>query len=333
MNEPKYIVVIGASAGGFKLVSELVSKLSAGIDAAVFVVMHLSKNSDAEVIRSYLQRNISLECSVAQDGQTIKSGVVYIAVPDKHLMVNVGTVAVLQGPYENRWRPAIDVLFRTAAAAYNSRVIGVVLSGLLDDGTSGMYAIKRCGGVCIVQEPGEAIFPDMPKNVLNNVDVDYRGSVSDIAYIIQDLVSKPVPPPVDIPEEIRVEAEITKRMSSNISDLDKIGEQTHLTCPDCGGNLWKLKEGESNRYRCFTGHSFDEKVLSEKQQENLEESLWVSVRMLEERRNLLRLSAGYNENQQQANGMEERAQELEKHIKQLKSLLISVNNSETKKLA
>jgi two-component system chemotaxis response regulator CheB len=201
---------------------------------------------------------------------------------------------------------------------------------MLDDGTSGMSAVKRSGGVCIVQEPVEAAYPDMPINVINTVDVDYRVSVADIGYIIDDIFSKQTPAEVPIPEDVKLEAQITERMVSSISELEKLGTHSNFTCPDCGGNLWLMQNDELPRYRCHTGHVYTEKVLIEKQTEELEESLWVSIRMLEERKNLL-LTLAYREAQTGNNtnntANTDRAEEISVHIERLKALLMSVNKN------
>jgi len=236
---------------------------------------------------------------------------------------------IMQGLHENRWRPSIDVLFRSAAAAYDSHTIGIILSGLLDDGTSGMSAIKRSGGICIVQEPHDAEFNDMPNNVLNNVDVDHSIPVSEMGYVLDDIFSKPF---LDkelqqVPDDVKIESEITERMNVNMNELDKIGVRSNYSCPDCGEALWEMKNDAVPRYRCYTGHAFTGNVLLEKQAEGLEESICISIRMLEERRNLLKRMAKKQSGSSVIDGdidMNERADELRKHIERMKSLLVSI---------
>lgn len=324
MNEPSHIVVVGASAGGFKAISALLTAIDGLPDMAVFVVLHVAKNSSGSVLTNLLQKNTSLTCKRAEDGLAIEAGNVYIAIPDCHLIVKQGYMSLIKGPPENRWRPSIDVLFRSAAVAYNSRVTGIVLSGLLDDGTSGMVAIKRCGGICIVQEPEEAEFEDMPTNVLQRVDVDYQVPVADIGYILNDLFSQPEKLPVKVPDDLLIEANITENMVSNIEDLEKIGTRSNYTCPECGGSLWSVDKDAVKRYRCFTGHVFTEGLLLEEQSEQVEESLWASIRMMEERRNLL-LTTAYNyetiQNTPMAEQKRDEAVTMAKHIGQLKALI------------
>jgi two-component system chemotaxis response regulator CheB len=329
--EVKNIVVIGASAGGIKAVNQLVTNLPEGLPVALFVVIHMSKQSQANVIAEQLQKLTSYTCKVAEDGGIIKAGYIYLAPADAHLLLKPGIILLVHGPHENRWRPSINVLFRSAAVAYGSAVTGVILSGLLDDGTSGMLAIKRCGGICIVQEPSEAEYMDMPVNVINNVPVDHRVLTQDMGYIIADVLSKPASN-LPIPEDIKIESEITERMASNITEMEKIGTHSNFTCPDCGGNLWKIKNESQGRYRCHTGHVYTDDVLLEKQNEQMEESLWISIRMLEERRNLL-LNMIWRQdataNTTLVSNYQTRADELAVHVERLKALLVSLNKKES----
>ncbi len=291
----KRIIVIGASAGGFQVIIDLLGKLEKDLDAAVLIVLHLSKNSNPAALIKGLQKNTSLACEIATHESEIRKGHVYLAPPDKHLFIKAGKMLLLQGPPENRFRPSIDVLFRSAAVAFNSRVAGVVLSGLLDDGTSGMEAIKKCGGITIVQEPAEAEFNDMPANVLNRVDVDFQVPAADIPYVLHDICAKQVPPAVHPPAEVRTEVEMTERMNSSVSAMKQIGKHSDYICPDCGGGLWEISGEKNHRYRCHTGHVFNEQVLIDKQSEVLEESLWVVIPLMEEQTQLLDSAAEHDE--------------------------------------
>jgi two-component system chemotaxis response regulator CheB len=331
MPELKYIIVIGASAGGFHAVSKLASMLPPDLNAAVLVVLHVSRNSSVTIIREHIQKQTGLVCKIAKNEDTISAGHIYIAPADHHLLVAKGNkIIVNKGVHENRWRPSIDVLFRSAANAYNSRVIGIVLSGLLDDGTSGMYAIKQSGGTCIVQEPAEAEFPDMPNSVLRSVDVDYRIPLTDMAYVLDDIMSKAPKEAVAVPEQVKVEAEIGERMSSSMQDVSKLGELTPFVCPDCGGSLWHLKEGRLDRYRCYTGHVYTENILLDKQIEKFEDAIWVAIRMLEERNNLLMAAASHDHSKTDKVDKEDRIAKLKMHINRLKELLMLVHQSEHK---
>lgn len=188
--ELKNIITIGASAGGIAAVSRLVATFQQDMNAAVFIVIHVSVHSEAGVILHNIQKNTSWQCTVPADQEVIKSGTIYLAPSDHHMMVEKGTISINRGAFENHMRPSVDVLFRSAAAAYNSRVTGIILTGLLDDGALGMYAIKRCGGLCMVQDPEEAEYPDMPVNVLKMIEVDYKVAINEMGYILSDLFSR-----------------------------------------------------------------------------------------------------------------------------------------------
>lgn len=324
----KKLIVIGASAGGFNALIQLVQNLPAEMPIAVCVVIHLAKTSSADVLVKHLQKYTSYNCLVPEDNEELREGYLYLAPADYHMIVKADRIKLLKGAHENRWRPSIDVLFRSAASSYDSKLIGIILSGMMDDGTSGMSAIKRSGGICIVQEPAEAEFNDMPVNVLNNVTVDYRVSVSDIGYILDDVISKPEVHQ-DIPADVKIEAEITERMISTISEMKSIGEHSNYTCPDCGGSLWELKDKAAPRYRCHTGHTYTENLLQNIQNEKIEESIWVAIRMMEERRNLL-LNIQNNESVSDSlkTNYEEKAENLSTHISTLKKILLSSDDKE-----
>ena len=187
----KDIIVIGASAGGYNAITKLVSKLPGDRQVAIFVVMHMAKTSSPSIFKEHLEKNTQYKCHIPADKEEIQSGCIYIAQPDLHMLIKPGRIHLVRGEKENHWRPSIDVLFRSAAASYGSCVTGIILSGMMDDGTSGMSAIKKSGGICIVQEPSEAEFSDMPLNVLNHVEVDHRVPIDDMGYILDDILSKP----------------------------------------------------------------------------------------------------------------------------------------------
>ncbi|GEP52591.1 hypothetical protein FNO01nite_32630 [Flavobacterium noncentrifugens] len=254
----------------------------------------------------------------------IEAGHLYLAPVDHHLMVENEHMIITQGTQENRYRPSIDVLFRSAAAAFGNRVIAIILTGMLEDGTSGMSAVKRCGGVTIVQDPDDAQFPSMPISVMNNMQVDYRSYLENIPLIIHEVLSQPLPPSVAIPKEIETEVNITKRMMSDIDALKTIADHSDFVCPDCGGGLWQIRGEQPNRYRCHTGHVYTEKLLHDLQDERIEESVWVSIRMLEEKANLLKVMASRNTDAENGSAKPQyprRIEEVEGHINRLKKLL------------
>jgi two-component system chemotaxis response regulator CheB len=191
MDQLMSVIVVGASTGGVQAIGELLEKTPPTIKAAIFIVLHVSGQPTVPALAQYLQKKTSLKCSIAQDKEPIKEGHVYIAAPNFHTLVtSQGLIRVIKGSHENRWRPSIDVLFRSAASAYTSRVTGIILTGMLDDGVSGMWAIKQCGGTCIMQEPDEIQFWDMPVHVPDQVEVDYRVPIADIGCILDNMSSK-----------------------------------------------------------------------------------------------------------------------------------------------
>jgi two-component system chemotaxis response regulator CheB len=310
------IIVIGASAGGITAISQLVTSFPKDFNAAIFITLHLSKESRPDFIVNRLKRISTLNCVVPTDGTKIKAGTVYMAPANKHMLVDKEQVLIGNGARENHWRPSIDVLFRSAAASYGACVTGIILTGMLDDGTSGMEAIKKVGGITIVQKPTEAEFSDMIKNVMQQIEVDHVLNIEDMAQVLLKTYASKKCEVGKVPRQVRLEANITKRMSSSYSELKQLGEHTPFTCPDCGGLLLKITDENTERYRCYTGHSFSAEKLDEVQHEELENSIWVAIRIMEERRNLLNSMNGY---QQEARL--ERSGILETHIKRLKKML------------
>jgi two-component system chemotaxis response regulator CheB len=267
---------------------------------------------------------------VAEHNEDIKPRHLYLAVPDKHLLIKRGKVLLGSGPVENRWRPSIDTLFRSAAVAYDGRTIGVILTGMLDDGTAGMQVIKECGGTCIVQDPSEAEYPDMPQSVMRNVKVDYCTTLQRIAIILQEKTRNGVYENGVIPPRIAKEAQIAERVALGIEQVDQLGgERSPYSCPECGGATWELKDGGVVHYRCHTGHVFSENELLESKRKELENTFWVVLRILEERRSLLlkmseeEASKGWTRS---AASKQERAGELETHIGRVKEMLFDATD-------
>lgn len=320
---PKFIVVIGTSSGGIHALQELVMQLTPEMDAAFFIVLHLSRKGVGEFLFHRLQQHSKLPCKGGEDQQIIERGVIYVAPPDNHMVLNDGKIIIGKGAPENGWRPSINNLFRSAAAAYGSRVIGIILTGLLDDGTSGMSSIKRCGGTSIVQDPNEADYPDMPLSVLNNIEVDYTGSLSKMGEIIKEVIDNKEISETKIPEDVIVEAQIDQRVSTRIDDLSKF-DKLDINCPNCGGGLYITQKEHPPHYRCHVGHSFTDRELLIRMSEVMENTFWISLRMMEERRTLLLTLSqkdadrGYSLT---ANRHRERAKEMEVHINNLKQIL------------
>ncbi|SHJ27343.1 two-component system, chemotaxis family, response regulator CheB [Hymenobacter daecheongensis DSM 21074] len=322
MNGHPHIIVIGTSAGGMPALCQLVEQLRGTLPAAVLVVQHLSPDSSGELLVQRLARHAALPCHLAENDMPIEPGHLYLAPPDRHLLVRAGKLLITKGPRENHYRPAADTLFRSVAAAYGSRAIGVVLTGMLHDGTAGLEFIKRCGGLALVQDPEDAQFPSMPESALRNVAIDDVVPLARLGARLEELVFQSVREPIPVPADIQLEAAIAERVVGTVEEAAVLGDQVPLSCPDCGGSLWQMKHGQVLRYRCHTGHAFTADSLLKESQEGLEESLWVAMRMLEERKTLLTNMAARGDtalNRQ----YEERVAEIKKHINRLREFMLN----------
>ncbi|HEX8135353.1 MAG TPA: chemotaxis protein CheB [Actinomycetes bacterium] len=276
------IVVVGASAGGVEALTSLVGSLPADLPASVFVVLHVPATGGS-ALPDILTRHGPLPASHAKDGEPIEQRRVYVAPPDYHLLLRAGHVHLARGPRENGHRPAVDPLFRSAAREYATRVVGVVLSGALDDGTAGLLAIKSRGGVAIVQHPEEALYPGMPNNALEHVEVDHVLPAAGIAETLAGLTSEPVPEPArPASDDMTAEVEL-ERFSMEAIEGGHPGRPSGFSCPDCNGVLWEIQDGGLVRFRCRVGHAWSPQSLLTQQSEALEAALWVALRSLEER--------------------------------------------------
>lgn len=320
---PKFVVVIGTSAGGIRALEELMVQLTPEMDAAFFIVLHLSRKGVGDILFHRLRQRSPLPLKVGEDKAPIERGIIYIAPPDEHMLLTKEHLVIGKGAQENRWRPSINNLFRSAAASYNSRVIGIILTGLLDDGTAGMSAIKRCGGISIVQDPNEADHPDMPLSVLESVEVDYSESLSKMGILLSEIINTTEPREVEVPKDIMLETQLDQRVSTRIENLSRF-EKSNINCPDCGGGLYITQKEHPVHFRCHVGHSFTERELLIRLSEVMESTFWASLRMMEERKTLLMklhqndLNKGYTKSAQRHL---ERAQEMEVHIENLKQIL------------
>ena len=281
----KDIVVIGASAGGVIALAELFKTIPKDFEGYIFVVLHLSPFSPS-VLPQILNRVGWLKAEHATDGERMKKNTVYIAPPDFHLLIEKDKIVVKKGPKENRFRPSIDALFRSAAYNYGSRVVGVVLSGLLDDGTSGLWTIKRMGGTGVIQNPEDAEFPSMPLNVMEYVEVDYKKNISEIGCLLSNLTKEDAPESPTLTDEelhlMKIEVNIASQDNAFEMGIFKKGALTPLTCPECNGSLVKFTEGKIVRFRCHTGHAFTDSALLAGVTKAVEENLWKTVKGLEE---------------------------------------------------
>ncbi len=317
------IVVIGTSAGGLKVLDEIISQLPTDLPASIFIVQHMSAENTGAALLHKLGRHKSFRCKLAEDGETFKPGRIYIGPPDAHLLVKETTLLVTKGARENRYRPAIDPLFRSAAVTHGPAVIGVILSGMLNDGTSGLIAIKHCGGVTVVQDPRGADYPGMPESALQNIKVDYCVAASEMGELLEKLTHERHGKKKTIPNDVRTEAEIAERVLSDVQQVNGLGSQVPYNCPNCGGVLWEVDNPDLQRYRCHTGHAFTAAALLDSQSEKIEETLWVSLRMFEERKNLLNSMAHKQSGTGQKAAYAQRAAESQVHIERIRAMLLA----------
>lgn len=285
------IFVIGTSAGGLKALTRIVSRLPANLDAALFIVQHVPADYPS-LLPQILSDTGSLKTELASDGSAVSGGTVYVAPADHHMLLEPGVVRVVRGPRENNFRPSIDALFRSAARAYRERVVGVVLSGLLDDGTVGLQAIKKHGGITVVQDPKEAEFPGMPDSALRYVEVDYLLNLEQIADLLARAPALPAMPPRNGPRpRKRVGTAADENVELRMDQLDRTGTRTQFTCPTCHGTLWQIGDQEPWRFVCHVGHAFVDTVLLSEQTQSLENALWSALRLMEEKIALIRRMA------------------------------------------
>jgi two-component system chemotaxis response regulator CheB len=281
------IIVVGASAGGVDALQQLVRGLPADLPAALFVVLHVPPHGPS-VLPRILSRAGALPAIHPRDGELIRPGTIYVAPPDYHLLVKPDHVRLTRGPRENGHRPAADPLFRTAAVSYGPRVVGVVLSGVLDDGTAGLAVIKQAGGVAVVQDPADALYAGMPQSALENVAVDYSLPVADLPALLARLAAEPAVSERGkglTPSEI-TEADMAQPENDAVPSGQHPGTPSVFGCPECGGTLWELHDNQLLRFRCRVGHAWSADTLLAEQSDNLEAALWSALRALEEQASL-----------------------------------------------
>ena len=285
------IVVIGASAGGIAAIRTIVADLPATFPVPICVVVHMSPDSPG-ILDQILDRAGELPATAARNGERIRSGHIYVAPPDSHLVLEPGVLRLTKGPKENRFRPAIDPLFRSAAQVYGPAATGVVLTGHLDDGTAGLWAIRQLGGISIVQDPADALFPSMPRSAIAHMAPDYVVPLSHVAPLLIALNERPVEERVmGAPDHVDIEVKIAKEENALDAGLGQIGSPSSFACPECHGVLLELKDGGGARFRCHTGHAYSAESLLAAILEGIEASLWTSARSLEEGVLLLRRMA------------------------------------------
>jgi two-component system chemotaxis response regulator CheB len=312
------IIVLGASAGGIEALTRVLHDAD-GADAAFVVVVHMA--ADARTVLPHIvTRSTGLPSRLAQDGEELEPGVVLIAPPGRHTLVCRGTVAVVNAPRENRARPAIDPLFRSAAAAYGPRVLAVALSGVLDDGTAGASAVRRNGGLVIVQSPDDALFADIPRNIIEHVGADHVLASAEIGNLLRTLTEEEV-------EDSMAADDVTDPALADqrtLLEQAQRGRITHFTCPECSGTLWEVDEHGVFRYRCRVGHVYSPEALRAAQADGVETALWVAMRALEEQAALTRRTAERSRSlntPKSAALLEQRAEEIDARIHVLREVI------------
>lgn len=304
-------IVVGGSYGSLQPLLQILSSLPPTLHAAVFVVQHRAPS--ARDVASMLQSKCALPVRLASDGLPVEDGVVYLGPADQHLLLQDGVMRVVRGPRENLARPSIDVLFRSAAVEFGPRTIGVILSGGMDDGVSGLSAILRCGGMAIVQTPTDALDDELPRAALV-VAPRTALPVAEIAHSVVRLSNEFAPPPSPIPSDLVLEARAAALTMIDPAQLQRVSEPAHLTCPECDGPLSCIHGAQLDEYRCDVGHAFSTETLSTAQSASLERALWVAFRTLLERARLLEQMA---KNAEQS-GMPSSASSYRKRMTELK---------------
>ena len=279
------VIVVGASAGGIEALTALLPALPVGLDAAVLIVLHMPSGG-GQALQRILGRSSALPVVLAADGDPLTSGGVYLAVGDHHLLLGPGVMRVRRGPRENGHRPAVDPLFRSAAAFYGPRVIGVVLSGSLSDGAAGLSSIRRRGGLAVVQDPEDALYDGMPTSAIDQAGADFVSPAVEMGALLARLVGERTGPVDPVPNRL-LSSEVEPTDDGETVDRHP-GRPSPWPCPDCNGVLWEVEDGPVLRFRCRVGHAWSAESLLAQQAEGVEGAIWMALRALEDRAALTR---------------------------------------------
>jgi two-component system chemotaxis response regulator CheB len=318
------IIAVGASAGGIRAIRSLVKHLPPDLPAAVLAVVHVSPEAEEGVLRRSLESAGGLPVAFAREGDKVEHGRLYIAPPDRHLLVDGERLLVRRGPIENGSRPAIDPLFRSVACSFRGRAIGVVLTGYLDDGVSGLIAIKRCGGLAVVQDPEDAEYPEMPRNGVDRAKPHHVVPLDQMAALLRELTGTPAGSMARPPRDLELEVRIAAEHEIGIGLTEQLGEPSPFACPECHGSLREVRDHDRVRYRCHTGHAYSLDSLGLSQGQELERALSSALRALEERAHLLqRMSRDSNggDRNRIARQFERRAREYEAQAAFIRNIL------------
>ena len=322
------VVLLGASAGGVEALSAVVSRLPSDLRAAVLVVLHVPAWGTS-VLPNILDRCGPMPALHALDGEPLVNGRIYVAPPDRHLVTQDGVARVIRTPKENGVRPSVDTLFRSAARSHGANVIGVVLSGTLDDGTAGLIAVKERGGVTMAQDPADAAFPSMPESAVRFVKPDHVAPAKKLAELITERVAAAVERDRSAPGAEGGAVDFIEE-GDTASAAEQEGLASELTCPECGGTLWERSDGELLRFRCRVGHAYSPESLFSHQLESLEGALWAAVVALQERGDLAsRLARRMSERGQRgrADRYEAQADDARRRAEQVRSAIIQLSRS------
>jgi two-component system, chemotaxis family, protein-glutamate methylesterase/glutaminase len=323
-----HAVVIGASSGGVSALLDVAAGLPPDLNAIVGVVLHVG--NQYSILPELLTRRGPWTALHPSDGEPLQPGTIYVAPPDYHLLFTDARARLSRGPRENHARPALDPLFRSAALGWRERCVRVVLTGDLDDGTAGLAAIKACGGTAIVQDPVTAFQPSMPASALASVNVDHCLPLPEIASTLARIVGSGPPPRPAQPASLVAREQAIFEGKQAMENLAQVGQPSTLTCPECGGGLWELKDAKPLRYRCHTGHAYSARALESAQADAAEHALWSSVRALQEREILLRRLANVAEatgDLPQAQAGRRQADRVKEQVAQLSRLVEGELNS------
>jgi two-component system chemotaxis response regulator CheB len=276
------LVAIGTSAGGVEALLLLARSFPERFPASVLVTLHIG-TYPRSTLDDVLSRAGPLPATFAVEGERLRKSHIYIAPPDRHLLVVGDHLHLGYGPRENNTRPAIDPMLRSAAVCRGPRSVGVVLTGTLSDGASGLWALDQCGGLTVVQDPIDAAFPEMPMTAMNQAHPDHVVRLAEMPQLLNSLVHEPAGPPRPVPESFKYEVEVARTGNSSMAEMDRFGRRSVLSCPDCGGVMWEIDEGDLMRFRCHVGHTYSAELLNVALDENLRRALASARRALEER--------------------------------------------------
>ena len=329
------VIAIGGSAGAIGAVRALCDTLPKDIPAAVCIVIHVGARGN-NLIADVFGERCPIPVTTAVDGQKLEQGRAYVAAADNHLIVMDDTIRLGRGPRENLARPAIDPLMRSVGLSHGSRAVGVVLTGMLNDGAAGLADLKRCGGVTVVQNPIEAMARAMPLAALAASDIDYQTPIGELGTLLKVLAASPPAPSPPPPDDIRLEVEIALGRPTGTEEMSRLGNPVALSCPDCGGVLSQMRNAPPLRFRCQVGHGYTGEILASEQEGSVDEAMRVALRIVEERATLTHKMAGEARRgglRHSAASLERTSAQSREHVETLRDALRKVERKRTAAVA